>query len=203
MEKKRFVTNNISLQRENVTVDDKYIHIKGYACHFNEPNHNGEVVTASSFDTEMLRDMNDHGLMPSLNIHHTYDIVGVWDRLSADEKGIIAEGRLFRDARINNVPIETLVESGAISHLSTEGYTNGWYDDEENVRYAEKFYLISISLVALPADFGASVEISENKLLLERKKMRSATENQETEESKNNCSKEENKCGLAAYLFNL
>ena len=44
----------------------------------------------------------------------------------------------------------------------------GWFDEELNVWHAEKFMLLGISLVSLPADFGAQM-IVRNNLEMRRK----------------------------------
>ena len=142
--------------------------VEGYGCHFNAVNGNGEIVTADSF-TDFFNDLKNGGQMPYFNYQHNPEaIIGGWDSIEADDKGLVCRGHLNKKVALVRDTVLPLVESGDLAGLSTEGYAMGWYDEEKNVWHAEKFMLFGISLVSLPADFAAEM-IVKNKLHMQER----------------------------------
>ena len=142
--------------------------VEGYGCHFNKANGNGEIVTVDSF-ADFFNELRNGGQMPYFNYQHQPDqIIGGWDSIEADETGLVCRGHLNKRVALVRDTVLPLVESGDLAGLSTEGYAMGWYDEELNVWHAEKFMLLGISLVSLPADFGAQM-IVRNNLEMRRK----------------------------------
>lgn len=162
MEKKFLSFNKIQLDSDNVTKspDGKRTYIKGYACHFNTVNLNGEMVTPESFDKfgEILANSEK---MPVLNYGHTMQVIGQWDHIYCDEKGLVAEGHLVNDIAFVRDNILPMIEDGMIYSLSTEGYVMfddiEWFDDHY---VAKNFELTAIALVELPADMDATVMVN-------------------------------------------
>lgn len=173
MEKIRAALNALKLEKNDIQRedDDKYIHIKGYGCHFGVINKNGEMVNEESF-ASFFKDLEAGSLMPVLNYQHQPDkIIGCWDKITADETGLLCEGRIFRDVQLVKDTIEPLMNGGALDSLSTEGWVTDWEiiekEDGSMYLFAKEFVLTGISLVALPADFDARID-TENALTLER-----------------------------------
>lgn len=166
------VFNAVRLERKNIDFDsdDKYVYVKGYACHFGEPNANGEIVTQDSFDN-LFADMNKTGIMPAFNFMHRPIPVGVWDKIEPDETGLYVEGRLVKGSQFVRENVLPLLDAGACSYLSTEGYVYDGYNVEGDAYtyVATDFRLIRISLVDVPADFKQS-EVNANAISLTRKK---------------------------------
>lgn len=148
-----FSTNAVKLENGNITTDGDVMTIKGYACHFGKPNLNGEVVTKDSFD-EGFKLMAESTVMPTINLMHSPVIVGGWDKLTPDDKGLYVEGRIILTPYVKD-NIAPLITSGFLSHLSTEGYVTDW-ESKEDYYVAKNFFLLRISLVDIPADFQAA-----------------------------------------------
>lgn len=195
MEKRYCALNALRLNRNDIERedDDKFIHIKGYGCHFNVVNKNGEMVNEESFK-DFFDELDAGGLMPVLNYQHMPDkIIGCWDKITSDEKGLWCEGRIFKDVKFVQDTIVPLMDGGALNSLSTEGFVP-WEDEEivhtdsdpekdEPYFFSHKFILLGISLVALPADFDARVS-SENKLTLERRNNKETKADEEKPKAK-------------------
>lgn len=161
--------NGIALDRSTRSEGDNLIRIAGYAAHFGVVNGNGEIVTESSFKA-FFEALQEGGQMPMLTYNHNSDLlIGGWDKITADEKGLYAEGHINADVALVRDTILPLMESGDLNGLSTEGFYD-WntasVNDDGSINIAD-YALLAVSLVALPADFAAKVE-SRNALTLER-----------------------------------
>lgn len=160
------VLSSIALTNTTVSENGDDVKVEGYACTFNEENHNGLIVTKDSFD-KLFEEMKEKGLMPSMNLMHGTQIVGVWDELVPDNKGLYAKGRLVMTDFVKN-NVLPLMQAGALNYLSTEGYIEDGYWDEKDAMVATVFNLIRISLVDVPADFNAKIDMVENSIALRR-----------------------------------
>lgn len=167
IEKKEWRTNALTIT--NARTDEKnpdLLRVEGYGCHFNAENGNGEIVTEASF-ADFFDTLKNGGQMPYFNYQHMPDqIIGGWDEIVADEKGLYCRGHINKKVALVRDTVLPLIESGDLAGLSTEGYSMGWYDDERNVWHAEKFLLLGVSLVSLPADFAAQIVVK-NSLLMQ------------------------------------
>lgn len=162
MEEKKHILNAFRLNK--VEKQDNILNIEGYACHYNTRNHNYEVVTADSF-TEFLNELSKDGLKPVFTYNHNSDIViGGWDEFTSDDTGLYAKGHINTDVAFVRDNLLPLIEGGDLSHLSTEGWADGYWDEKRDAFVCSQFMLTAISLVALPADFSAKAEISRNEL---------------------------------------
>lgn len=143
--------------------------VEGYGCHFNSVNGNGEIVTEESF-RDFFDELKNGRQMPYFNYQHNPEaIIGGWDSIEADDKGLICRGHLNKKVALVRDTVLPLVESGDLAGLSTEGYAMGWYDEKNNVWHSEKFILLGISLVSLPADFAAEMVVR-NQLRMNRER---------------------------------
>lgn len=157
MEKTFF--NALKLERINEDKDNGRVLIEGYACHFGKPNGNGEIVDEESFK-DCLKLFKEGGQMPVFNYQHTDQIIGGWDEITTNTVGIYVKGHINTNVAYVRDNIMPLVKGGDVCHLSTEG----WYEwnsmeERESGYYVGKCFLYGISLVALPADFGAKAII--------------------------------------------
>ena len=159
MNAKRIISLN-ALKIESVNRTEKGAVISGYACHFGTPNGNGEIVDEKSFE-QFFAQLKNSGLMPAFNFQHSDSrIIGGWDTITADADGLHVVGHLNTASKYVADDILPLVEAGDVTHLSTQGfsYFDDWEEREDGF-YIKNFYLTAISLVALPADFGAKAEL--------------------------------------------
>lgn len=199
--------NSLTLERENIKTSDdgKRTYIKGYACHFYTPNHNQEVVIEDSF-REFFAELENGGQMPIFNYQHSWDIIGGWDKITSDDKGLIVEGHLVNDVALVRDTILPLLNDGVLNSLSTEGWSD-WksnedvYDENGNWSHyiAHKFTLTGISLVGLPADFNATIDV-QNALLLQRQQRKPLAV--EPTKVDNTIETKEKKSIINPYLFN-
>jgi len=151
--------NSLKIDNVNTGPSDGLVMIEGYAAHFGKVNGNGEIVDEESFKS-CLKMMKDGGQMPVFNYQHTPQIIGGWDEITTNTVGLYVKGHLncnVADVRDNIFP---LVQSGDVCHLSTEG----WFDwdkceERKNGLYIGEVFLYGISLVSLPADFEAKMNI--------------------------------------------
>lgn len=155
------ILNNLHFNR--VEREGNTLKVEGYACHFNVRNHNGEIVTAESFGN-WLDEMSEGGQKPVFNYNHDNNrVIGGWDSIEADETGLLVRGHINTDVAFVRDELLPLIEAGDLSHLSTEGWACGEYDEKQNAYVCDQFQLTAIALVALPADFAAKADIH-NKL---------------------------------------
>ncbi len=158
--KKEMRLNALKLTSTHTASDNSdLLIVEGYGCHFNAVNGNGEVVTAESF-RDFFDELKNGRQMPYFNYQHNPEaIIGGWDSIEADDKGLVCRGHLNKRVALVRDTVLPLVESGDLAGLSTEGYAMGWYDEELDVWHAERFMLLGISLVSLPADFAAEMVV--------------------------------------------
>lgn len=150
--------NAMRIENETKT-EGNLMYIEGYACHFNECNHNGEIVDANSFRA-FLDEMERAGQKPMMNYMHTDQLIGGWDSIETDDTGLYVKGHLCLDMPFVRDTVLPLYNAGDLCHLSTEGFTP-WntIEEREDGDYLGQFTLTAIALVALPADFSAKANI--------------------------------------------
>lgn len=135
--------------------------IEGYACHFNVANKNGEIVHEDSF-TECLAEFKKEGRMPIMNYNHNPEyLIGGWDEITVHKEGLYVKGHLNKDVALVRDTVLPLIKSGDLSGLSTEGFTcfKDIEEDEKGNLRLNKFFLMGIAIVAMPADPKADVSI--------------------------------------------
>ena len=152
------IHNSINLSNTLDIPEDNKLYISGYAMHFNEVNHNGELVLPGAFD-DFFKELKESKIMPLFDAFHKQDyLIGAWEEIKQDEKGLLVEG--FLDLNIAEVAnnVAPLVRNGALSGLSTEMWINyNDIDQKDDYYIVKKAMLTGISLVPIPADFQARV----------------------------------------------
>lgn len=131
--------------------------IKGYACHFNRRNSNGEIVTPSSFDVS-LKYYSDNNLAVPINYNHISDmILGKVLRFVKDSSGLFIEADINDEVDSVKNFVKPLVKDGTLNRFSTEGVIKR--EDIEQVSkdtyIAKNFELRAIAIVPMPADIDA------------------------------------------------
>lgn len=165
----KYTLNAIRIENSAKPTDEGLMHIEGYVCHFGKPNHNGEIVSESSF-AKFFKELKNGGQMPMFNYNHDSAlIIGGWDEIVSDDNGLYAKGHINTNVALVRDTIKPLMDSGDLNGLSTEGYINmetAEWDKAGNL-IAKDFALTGIALVALPADFAAGIE-TQNRIELKR-----------------------------------
>ena len=160
MDNKVYICNNCAIT--NAVEDENFLHIEGYAAHFNRANLNSERVTKESFD-EFFELYNNKKLVPGLNWNHDPNMyIGGITGLTTDKNGLYMKARLNKNVKIVAEMLLPNILSEDIRGLSTEGFVD--YTDIEYLKdgtyMCKKFLLTNIAVVKTPADWEAGFSIS-------------------------------------------
>lgn len=137
--------------------------IKGYACHWDKPNENKEIVRPESFDTtfENLKD----GVKIPVNWNHDDNIVlGHVENFVVDKVGLFITVELNEEVEYVSNFILPLIKGGTLDRFSTQGWIpkNKIYKNPDGTYLAGEFNLTAVAIVTNPADRDA--KFSENSL---------------------------------------
>jgi len=128
----------------------------GYAAVFGEANSFNEIVKPGAF----ARTLSDHQSRnirpPMLWSHRTAEVIGVWDSLLEDSKGLAVSGRLVT-ATTRGKEAHELLKAGALNGLSIGFNVRTQERDAKGFRVLTDIDLAEISLVALPAAGNARI----------------------------------------------
>lgn len=131
--------------------------VKGYACHYNKPNANGQIVDEKSFEA-VLKARKADGVNIPINYQHNSPVmIGKINNFYSDSEGLFIEGEIFDDMAIVKEFVSPLIKNGVIERFSTEGYIRkaDMERRENNTYYARNFELTAVAVVNLPADKDA------------------------------------------------
>lgn len=140
------------------------MNIRGYACHFNKRNSNGEIVNADSF-TNTLKYYKDNGIKVPINYNHNSDmIIGHIERFYTATDGLYIDAVLNEDIDDVKNFVMPLVKDGTLSCFSTEGYIPRKDIERinDNTYLAKTFDLRAVAVVNLPADIEAKFVFNSN-----------------------------------------
>lgn len=130
---------------------DSGLRIAGYASLWGVADLDGDVTTPGAFSSSLARTGAKGVRM--LHQHEARSVVGVWDRLEEDERGLWAEGRIqdwSAEARFATV----LARAGALDGLSI-GFRTARARREDRLRVLVEVELWEVSLVTFPMLPGA------------------------------------------------
>lgn len=136
---------------------DKPTEFAGYASVFGGVDAYGDTIVKGAY-AETITGRKNPVLM--LYGHMSSRVIGKWTALREDDKGLVVEGELtpgHRDAE----DVAALLKHGALSGLSI-GYRvppGGAAEGEDGTRKLLKIDLVEVSVVALPADDAARVDL--------------------------------------------
>ena len=116
--------------------------IEGYASVFGVKDLGGDTVMRGAFQSAQGK------TVPMLWNHDPSQPIGVWDRMSEDERGLRVSGKMVMEvSRARET--HALMQSGAIKGLSI-GYRTKGYDRDGNGRKLTDLDLMEISAVTFP-----------------------------------------------------
>lgn len=124
--------------------------IEGYGATFGDVDQGGDRIAPGAFAKSLGR----RRVRMFWN-HDPARVVGVWDEVTEDEKGLRVRGR-FADTPAGR-EVRQLVEMGAVDSMSI-GYRVGKSGRDGNVRVLEEIDLFEVSLVAIPMNENARVD---------------------------------------------
>ena len=130
--------------------------IKGYACHWNKPNGNHEIVTPESF-TKVLQEVQEGKKIP-INFNHNDDIIlGSITNFYRDDVGLYIVANLNEEVSYVRDYVQPLIVDGTLDCFSTEGWIprDMIYRNADNTYLAKEFNLTAVAIVTNPADTAA------------------------------------------------
>lgn len=126
--------------------------IEGYGSVFDTVDQGGDIVAPGAFANSLRIGRKVKMLMQ----HDPSDVIGVWDDLVEDERGLRVKGRLLTAVRKGAEAYE-LVKAGAIDGLSI-GYRTVKSADRNGKRVIQQADLWEVSLVTFPMNELARVD---------------------------------------------
>lgn len=132
--------------------------IEGYAAVFGNVDAYGDVIEPGAFKTSLARRVA--GKVRMLSQHDPASVIGVWDSLEEDAKGLRAKGRLILGTTAGRDAYE-LLKAGALDGLSI-GYravkSERGSVASKSVRLLKEIDLFEISVVTWGANDQATVQ---------------------------------------------
>lgn len=121
--------------------------IEGYASLWGVADLNGDVVAEGAFAESLARTGAEGVRM--LRGHEAGAVVGVWDEIAEDDRGLFVRGRIMdwsAEARL----VQALGRAGAMDGLSI-GFRTAAARREGRLRVLSRIELWEVSLVTFPA----------------------------------------------------
>lgn len=131
--------------------DDEGV-IEGYGSVFDTVDQGGDIVAPGAFSQSLRSGRKAKMLMQ----HDPSDVVGVWDEMEEDAKGLRVKGRLLKAVRKGAEAYE-LVKAGALDGLSI-GYRTIKSMDRNGRRVIMQADLWEVSLVTFPMNEMARID---------------------------------------------
>jgi len=131
--------------------DDQGV-IEGYGSVFDVTDNGNDIVAQGAFTTSLQSGRKVKMLMQ----HDAADVIGVWDEMAEDGKGLRVKGRLLTTIRKGAEAYE-LAKAGAIDGLSI-GYRTVKSMDRNGKRIIMQADLWEVSLVTFPMNEMARVD---------------------------------------------
>jgi HK97 family phage prohead protease len=137
----------------NVEADDGVF--EGYASLFGVMDNGGDNVQAGAFKKSLKK--RGAGKVKMLFQHHSSDIIGVWDEISEDEKGLRVKGHLLLALPLAQ-QAHVLMKAKALDGMSIGFRTiNADIDRATGMRLLKEVELWEISIVTFPMLPAATV----------------------------------------------
>jgi len=128
---------------------------EGYASIYGNIDLGGDIVQAGAFD-ESLRTRGANKVKMLLH-HDTRRVIGVWDQISSDAKGLFVKGHLMLGVQDGKETHE-LMKAGALDGLSIGYRTQDYsYDRDNEIRTILKAELMETSIVTFPMNQQAMI----------------------------------------------
>lgn len=123
--------------------------IKGYGAYYGNIDRGYDVIEQGAF-SEINRSIK------MLYQHEASKLLGTWDIVKEDSKGLIVEGNININTTLGRDVYE-LAKSGALSDMSVGFKTQDYEYDSQSVRHIKKAELFEVSLVSFPMNEKANI----------------------------------------------
>lgn len=136
-------------------------HFTGYGSVFNTVDLHKDIVLPGAF-AESLKRHKANGTMPSMLWQHSMrDVVGIYDKMEEDDRGLMLSGELFINANIPEADkAHTLMKRKAVRGMSI-GFNipkgGEEFNKEDEVWEIKEIDLIEVSIVTYPANPEAQI----------------------------------------------
>lgn len=148
---KRFKHKQLAFDDLQLKFDDETGAFEGYASVFNGLDSDGDSIVPGAY-SETLKNR----VRPiRLRWNHFGPIVGKWDDITEDDKGLKVKGRLTPGHSVAQ-DVHASLKHGAVDGLSI-GYIPIEEEEKDGINYLKQIELIEISIVEEPADRGALI----------------------------------------------
>lgn len=125
--------------------------VEGYASTYgNQPDSYGDIVTKGAF-AKTIQERRPRMLWA----HDSKSVIGVWDEVFEDERGLFVRGR-FADTELAR-DVRSLVAMGAIDSMSIGFMINDAEKTGPNTRTLKEVELYEVSIVTFPANESAVI----------------------------------------------
>ena len=139
---------------------------EGYASTFNNEDQGGDIVVPGAFAKAIARGSNK---VKMLLQHDRTQVIGVWDELVENQKGLKAKGRLILETTAGR-ETHALLKAGALDGLSIGFRAIKFSFDKVKpmLRFLEEIDLKEISVVTFPMNERALIANVKGQLPTER-----------------------------------
>lgn len=156
----------IQTEVTGVKFDQETGQFSGYASVFGGVDSYGDTIEKGAY-SDTLENRN-RPVMMFFN-HNPSQVIGKWVEMREDEKGLLVKGELTNGHSLAS-DVRASLKHGAITGLSI-GFRipkgGAEYDDETEIRTLKKIDLHEISVVTIPADNDARIDVASVKSALD------------------------------------
>ncbi|TKI02770.1 HK97 family phage prohead protease [Martelella alba] len=139
----------------------------GYGSVFDVVDSYNEVVAPGAFLDSIAEARTNGRTFPVLWQHQTAEPIGNWDinTLKEDDRGLFGEGALWMDDAPYAKTAWRGMKTRAVTGLSIGYYVReSNYDEKTRIRTLTKLDLVEISIVTVPANDEARIDVVKSKL---------------------------------------
>jgi len=144
----RLETKFCRFGEEALSVTDGTL-IEGYASHFGDPDHGGDIVARGAYAACLKRLEREGRRVKMLWQHDPAQPIGVWDEVREDARGLFVKGRLLETVGRGR-EAAALIAAGAIDGLSIGYRTVKAGRNDKGRRLLQELELWEVSLVTFP-----------------------------------------------------
>ena len=131
---------------------------EGYASTHYNVDRGGDRVEQGAFDRSLARYKARNQRPKMLWQHDPTKVIGVWDEMYQDDKGLYVKGRLLKETQLGK-EAHVLMRAGAIDSMSI-GYRTldaDYEGDDAEIRVLKELDLFEVSVVTFPMNPEALV----------------------------------------------
>jgi HK97 family phage prohead protease len=131
--------------------------IVAYLTTFENTDVVGDVIKTGALD-KYVEDFNkgQTGILRMLFQHDRSEIIGKWDSLEIDEKGVIGTGTIFEEVS-RGKDVKSLLMRGVLNSVSIGFRATDYVENDKGGRDFKEIELVETSVVDIPANPQATI----------------------------------------------